>query len=171
MSTTLRAATLDDRGEIREVAIESGLFTADDVDLVLDSFDSDDHSSGTSLWLVAVADRVQGVLYCAPEPAGDGVWNVLFLAVRPAAQGQGLGSLLLKEIADTLFAATRARLLLVETSSTASQEAARRLYAARGFTEVATIPDFYGDGDHKVMFVKTQQAWASNRAQDRASTI
>ncbi len=140
---------------MREIAVESGLFGDDDVALVLDSFDADDHLSESSLWRVGEDHhQLQGVVYCVPEAAGDRVWNALFLAVRPAAQRRGIASLLLDEIGTDLFGTSRARLLLVETSTTPSQEAARRLYQRRGFTQVAAIPDYYADGDSKVVFIR-----------------
>lgn len=154
MSIVVRPARLGDRAAVREIAVESGLFGVDDVDLVLDSFDADDHLSESSLWRVAEDHQLQGVVYCVPEAAGDRVWNVLFLAVRPAAQRRGIASLLLDEIGTGLFGTSRARLLLVETSTTPRQEAARRLYQRRGFTQVAEIPDYYADGDSKVVFIR-----------------
>jgi ribosomal protein S18 acetylase RimI-like enzyme len=155
MSIVVRPARLEDRAAVREIAVESGLFGDDDVALVLDSFDADDHLSESSLWRVAEDHhQLQGVVYCVPEAAGDQVWNVLFLAVRPRAQRRGIASLLLDEIETALFGTSRARLLLVETSTAPSQEAARRFYRRHGFTQVAEIPDYYAEGDSKVVFTR-----------------
>jgi ribosomal protein S18 acetylase RimI-like enzyme len=45
-----------------------------------------------------------------------------------------------------------ARVLLVETSSTDQYERTRAFYRGRGYDEEATIREFYGPGDHKVVF-------------------
>jgi ribosomal protein S18 acetylase RimI-like enzyme len=48
-------------------------------------------------------------------------------------------------------------LLIIETSATPPLEPARRLYLRRGYRECGTIPDFYGEGDDKVIFAKRVQ--------------
>ncbi len=42
----------------------------------------------------------------------------------------------------------------VETSSRPLYEPTRAFYLARGYREEARLPDFYGPGDAKVMYVK-----------------
>jgi ribosomal protein S18 acetylase RimI-like enzyme len=46
------------------------------------------------------------------------------------------------------------RLLLIETSSTAAYHPTRQFYLKNGYTIVAEIPDFYADGDGKVIYSK-----------------
>ena len=48
-----------------------------------------------------------------------------------------------------------ARVLIVETSSTDPYAQARAFYAKYGFEEEARIREFYGPGDHKVVFWKS----------------
>lgn len=138
---------------MREIAVDSGLFGDDDVALVLDSFDADDDLSESSLWRVAEDHQVQGGVYCVPEAAGEQMWNALYLAVRPPVQRRGIASLLMDAIGTALSGTSRARLPLVETSSAPSQEAARRLYPLRSFTPSRGIPDYYADGESKVLFI------------------
>lgn len=53
---------------------------------------------------------------------------------------------------------SRARVLLVETSSTEQYHRARAFYLARGFDEEARVRDFYGPGDDRVVFWKSLTA-------------
>ena len=48
----------------------------------------------------------------------------------------------------------RARLIAVDTSGRADYAPTRGFYAARGYSAVATVPDFYAPGDDQVIFTK-----------------
>lgn len=153
MTSTVRAATAADRAGLQSLAIESGLLTPDESSLLVDAFDEDFvHDQPLSgVWLISGAARVEGGAYCVPELAGDNAWNLLFLAVLPECRNQGRARELL-EVTREEVQRRGARLLLVETSSTAAQAPARRLYERMGFTIAGTIPDYYADGDSKVIF-------------------
>jgi len=77
-------------------------------------------------WLVATGDggRLEGAAYYAPEPFGDRVWYLYFLAVNPSHQRQGVGSALLEHVEQALRAEgdELARVLIVETSSMAAYQ-------------------------------------------------
>ena len=45
-------------------------------------------------------------------------------------------------------------MLLIETSSLPRFAATHAFYGKHGYTKVARIPDFYADGDSKVIFAK-----------------
>ena len=49
---------------------------------------------------------------------------------------------------------TRGRLFVVETSSRETYTPTRRFYEALGYWEAGRIPDFYGPGDDRVIFLK-----------------
>lgn len=53
---------------------------------------------------------------------------------------------------------SQARVLLIETSSTEQYVNTRAFYVALGCTEEARFPDYYGPGDHNVIFCKQLQA-------------
>lgn len=141
---------------MRELAVASGLFGADDVgalEQVLAEHLAAEAPEGR--WsVVERVGRVVGAGYWAPEPFGDRVWNLYFLAVDPAEQGTGVGAALVRHVRADLVAAgsQRARVLLVETSSTDQYAGARAFYAALGFEEEARVRDFYGPADDKVVF-------------------
>ncbi|CAN5841530.1 MAG: GNAT family N-acetyltransferase [Ilumatobacteraceae bacterium] len=100
--------------------------------------------------------RLLGAAYYAPEPFGDRVWNLYFIAVAADQHGLGAGSSLVSHVEDDLRGRGEevARVLIVETSSLDGYEQARSFYRRHGFEEEARVREFYGPGDHKVVFWK-----------------
>jgi ribosomal protein S18 acetylase RimI-like enzyme len=88
-----------------------------------------------------------------PTPATDRTYDLYWIAVDPAAQGAGAGTLLLGAI-ERRLAEARARLLVVETSSRVEYDATRAFYAARGYREAARVGHFYAPGDDRVIYTK-----------------
>ncbi len=153
----VRAAVAADAEQIRALAIDNGMFAPDEMDDFDDGLNG--YLSGSlpgHAWLVAsgVGGGIDAAAYYAPEPFGDRVWNLYFLAVSPRHHGQGAGSSLVKHIETSLRAegAATARVLIVETSSSDAYEGARAFYASRGFDREAVIREFYGPGENKVVF-------------------
>ncbi len=69
----------------------------------------------------------------------------------------GVGELLLKHAEHTV-ALQGARLLIIETSATEPLSRARHFYEAQGYLECGRIPDFYSEGDAKVIFSRRPRA-------------
>jgi ribosomal protein S18 acetylase RimI-like enzyme len=110
------------------------------------------------LWLTLLHDgSPAGFVYCEAERMADRTWNMLAIAIDPPLQGQGLGARLVATV-ETSLAASNVRLLLVETSGLPDYALTRRFYETLGYQRVATIPDFYADGEGKCVFVKPLQA-------------
>jgi ribosomal protein S18 acetylase RimI-like enzyme len=118
-----------------------------------------DGSLEDNYWFVATnaEDEIIGASYVAPEPFGDRVWNLYFISVLPEHQVRGIGSSMIRSIEDMLrsLGQERARILIVETSSTDQYAGTRAFYRRLGFTEEARISEFYGPSDDKVTFWKS----------------
>jgi ribosomal protein S18 acetylase RimI-like enzyme len=157
---SVRAATAADVEHIRALALGNGMFAPEDMAGFDDGLNG--YLSGAlegHRWLVAtgIGDRVGGAAYVAPEPFGDRVWNLHFLAADPSRHRRGAGSALVRHVELSLRGEGDevARVLIVETSSGAAYDGARRFYASRGFTREAIIREFYGPGADKVVFWKS----------------
>lgn len=145
----VRAATDDDVDVLRRLAVENGLFAPDEMgefDHILAGYL--DGSLQDHFWIV-LADanrRVIGAAYYAPEPFGDRVWNLYFLAAAADQHHSGAGSALISHVEGELRSRGEqaARVLIVETSSLDGYEQARRFYRKHGFDEEARVRDFYG---------------------------
>lgn len=158
----IREATTVDIEAIKQIAVDTNMFASDEVDAfdeMLGGFV--DGSPDGHAWVVGELDgRVVGAAYYAPEPFGDRVWNLHFLAADPSTQGAGVGSALLRdaEAAIRALGPEAARVMIIETSSTDQYARTRDFYIHHDFVEEARIREFYGPGDHKVVFWKSLAA-------------
>ncbi len=158
--TRIRPAEANDERAVADLAVANSMFAEDELDEFKNMYggavagDLEGHR-----WFVATDQQggVVGAAYLAPEPFADRLWNLYFLAVHPDQHGRGTGSALIAHVESLLRDAgeTTARVLIVETSSTDQYTATRAFYLARGFDQEAQIRDFYGPGDHKVVFWKS----------------
>ncbi|MGL5867310.1 MAG: GNAT family N-acetyltransferase [Dermatophilaceae bacterium] len=156
MNISIRPARPTDRDIVLRLAVDNQMFAPDELDDLGSVFD-DTSSTDEHHWAVAEAEGgVVGAAYWAPEPFADRLWNLFFIATAPDRHGSGVGSMLTEHLESALRALgpERARVLLVDTSSTEQYVGARRFYLGRGFVEEARIREFYGEGDDKVTFWK-----------------
>jgi ribosomal protein S18 acetylase RimI-like enzyme len=96
---------------------------------------------------------VAGYLTFGPTAMAVGVYDLYWMAVDPKAQGKGYGRRLVEWLEDYVKA-ERGRLIIIETSSTPKYDSTRRFYLGLKYTEVARIPDYYQDGDDRVIYTK-----------------
>ncbi|WP_415921772.1 GNAT family N-acetyltransferase [Tateyamaria sp. SN6-1] len=109
--------------------------------------------TGDDIWQVVCRDDVPvGFAFAQAEAMTDRTWNLRAIAVAPDLHGSGAGTALLAAMEAAL---ATARLLVIDTTQLPDQDRARRFYAARGYQQIAVIPDFFGAGEDKVTFVKT----------------
>ncbi|MEM2902004.1 MAG: GNAT family N-acetyltransferase [Candidatus Bathyarchaeia archaeon] len=97
--------------------------------------------------------QVVGYVCFGPTPLTEGTYDIYWVAVEPRLHGQGVGGKLLR-FAEQLIRSRGGRKIIVETSSKEEYEAARNLYEAHGFKEVAKISSFYAKGDDKIIYEK-----------------
>jgi ribosomal protein S18 acetylase RimI-like enzyme len=154
----LRPATVDDLGAILDVAVASTLFPADEVGALRESIEGvlegkqgSDHE--IALWVDEPGAPPVGVVYLGPDLLTDRKWDLWMIAVQADRQGQGIGGELLR-YAEARARAAGGRLLVIETSSLPRFDPTHTFYMRHGYREVARIPDYYADGDSKVVFTK-----------------
>ncbi len=82
-----------------------------------------------------------------------GTYDIYWIGVSPAWQGKGIGRVL-TAFAEQAIRDRGGRLFVVETSGRESYTPTRRFYEALGYEIAASIPDFYGPGDPRVIFIK-----------------
>mgnify|MGYP001072947026 CR=1 FL=1 len=88
-----------------------------------------------------------------PTPCTEGTWDLYWIAVSGEARGRGVGTLLMEEMHRRLVT-QRARLVLIETSSRADYAPTRGFYERHGYRVVARVPDFYAQGDDRMIFAR-----------------
>ncbi|MBP1725203.1 MAG: Histone acetyltransferase, partial [Deltaproteobacteria bacterium] len=121
----IRPLHREDRSRIRDVVIASGKFTPVEI---------------------AVAMELVDEALTRGELSG-------YIVVDPASQGKGFGRRLL-DFVEKDVVARRGRMLLIETSSQQTYDAAIRFYQRSGYEIAARIKNFYRVGDDKLVFSK-----------------
>lgn len=147
---TFRAMVRNDIQHVKSVIDSNELFPSEMLDeMVISYFDN----SSEDKWFVAEIEsgKAIAVAYCSPERMTDNTWNLLLIAVNKADHGSGIGKAFITFIKDQLTS-LQARILIVETSGLSEFSATQQFYVKCGFSKVATIPEFYAEGDDKIVF-------------------
>jgi len=155
-SRSLRPSTPADTPLLLSLTRSTGVFRDDEIDAlddVLTDYHRESADCGHLCCTLLLDDAVAGFGYLAPVAMTDRTWELWWLAVAPAHQGQGAGQWLLDRL-ESLVVQQRGRVLFIETSSLPHYAATRQFYLKRGYTEVAILPDYYQPGDDKVVYRK-----------------
>ena len=102
-------------------------------------------------------EELAGFACYGPTPATDRTYDLYWIAVDPAAQGSGCGTILLNEV-ERRLKGLNARLVVVETSSRSDYMHTRGFYVQRGYVEAARARDFYAPADDRITYTKRLQS-------------
>ena len=120
---------------------------------VLSDYHREGEEYGHLCYTLIDSDIVLGFAYLAPVAMTDRTWELWWIVVDAAKQGQGLGSILLKQ-AEQIVRQNLGRVLFIETSSLPHYIPTQKFYLKHGYKQAATLPDYYAEGDDKVIFHK-----------------
>lgn len=148
---SIEPTTLEDVSALQSVVDQTGLFPSE---MLPEMFAASQSEGAGAFWLTCrLRGEAVGFCYTVPEEMADGTWNMLAIAVRPALQGQGLGSALVTAV-EARLRDQRQRVLIVDTSGTDAFAQARSFYLQNGYEQEARIRDFWAADDDKVTFRK-----------------
>jgi len=120
---------------------------------VLDDYHVQNAALGHRAVAINHDKTIVGFAYFAPAAMTDRTWSLWWIVVDRAAQAQGIGGELLQYV-ETEVRAADGRQLLIETSSLAKYELTRRFYLKHDYAQIATVADYYADGDDMLFFGK-----------------
>jgi ribosomal protein S18 acetylase RimI-like enzyme len=150
----------EDRQTVLSFLSDTGFFRPDEIDIareVLDAALAEGPQGHYQSFVAEVNGETVGWICYGPTPCTMGTYDIYWIGVSPAWQGKGVGKALMafgeQEIRDR-----GGRLFVVETSGRESYTPTRRFYEALGYDTAASIPDFYGPGDPRVIFTKSANA-------------
>lgn len=152
----IRAATISDLESIVDVVVDAGLFEESQtvsVRSLLSTYFASQTTDGARAVVDIEDDAVVGVAYCQQKAGADGVWDLTMLAVAERAQGVGRGAALMQCV-ERDVRRRAGRIVLIETSASAAQARARRLYERSGYAQAAQITNYWEPGDDLVLYVK-----------------
>ncbi len=151
---TLRAATSSDRAQLFSVIASIDNFNVQEKELAREVIRDGLASKANGYHiLVAVADQdgLAGFICYGPIPITVKRWDVYWIAVMPQQGRQGIGTLLLEAMEERLGSGVR---VYVDTSATSAYSKARSFYERQGYDVACLFPDFYGEGDDKIVYSK-----------------
>ena len=114
-----------------------------------------EYSSGDYIACVLEDEKgeVQGYGCYGLTPLTESTYDLYWMAVHPAMQGNGYGRAIIRFVEQDVRE-RGGRLLVLETSSQESYARTRGIYEKNGYELVARVRDFYKKNDDKLIYVK-----------------
>jgi ribosomal protein S18 acetylase RimI-like enzyme len=150
-------AVATDGLQIQDITARAGVFSAEEVECVRvlweEYLNDGPEVCGYNFIVERDGEQVLGFACYGPRDLTEGVFDLYWVAVDPAARRGGVGHRLLQASEEAAHAAG-GRMLIAETSGTAAYAATRAFYVRMGYTAEAVIKDFYSPGDDLFIFIK-----------------
>ncbi|MFH1177709.1 MAG: GNAT family N-acetyltransferase [Acidobacteriota bacterium] len=145
-----------DRQALEELLVATGFFNPEELAMAMELVDDRLAHGEASHYRFLFAET-------AGRPAGYTCWGVIpgtaasvdlyWIAVHPEWQGSGVGRALLQAAQAGIAGEGRSR-VYIETSTRPQYLSTRSFYLRCGYDLVAELPDYYGPGDGKAIFLK-----------------
>lgn len=159
-----------DSAAVREIVASSGFFHPFEIDVAVELVEDRLARGAASDYRFIFADmggtcpdaggrradeegRTVGYACYGPIACTVGSFDLYWIAVHESRRGGGLGRRLMNEV-ESRIAGEGGRKVYIETSSRPQYEPTRQFYERCGYVVEAVLPDFYADGDGKVIFAK-----------------
>lgn len=147
----------EDRQVVLSFMAETGFFRPDEIDIARELIDSgiaEGPKGHYQSFVARVENETVGWVCWGPTPCTLGTFDIYWIGVASNMQGRGIGRAL-TAFAEQKIVESGGQLFVVETSSRETYTPTRGFYVAQGYREAGRIPDFYGPGDDRVIFIKT----------------
>ncbi len=153
----IRYSEVSDRDDILSFMRETGFFHDGEIDVAREVLEEAlvKGPSGHYQSFTLLADsKPVGWICCGPTPCTHGTFDIYWIGVSAKCQGRGFGRALLEHV-ESHIRNKKGRVIIIETSGRPLYESTRGFYLKTGYGEAARIPDFYGEGDARVIYSKT----------------
>jgi D-alanine-D-alanine ligase len=154
--TVVRPAIAEDRSPVLRLLDQPVFFRPDELVVATEVFDdalSKGASSGYFSRVLQEGDKIRGWVCFGPTPCTVGTFDIYWIAVASGHHGKGYGKMLIRG-AEKEMRSMGARISVIETASREEYLPTRKFYDSAGYTETSRIPDFYTDGDDRVIYTK-----------------
>ena len=150
-------ATEADGSQIQSITARAGVFSQEEIESVSVMWEEyltlGAEGSGYHFIVYRKEEQVLGFAIYGPRDLTEGVFDLYWIAVDPAARCNGVGRTLLTACEDAARE-MGGRILIAETSGTPLYDSTRKFYFSMGYENEATIKDFYTIGDDLKIFTK-----------------
>lgn len=145
-----------DTGGISAILASAGNFFTFEIDIaveLLDDFALNGRKSPYQFVFADIGKELAGFVCYGPIPLTEKRYDIYWIAVDKEVQNRGIGKVLLED-AEKRIIFRRGKYLFIETSSRPDYADTHIFYERCGYHCAARIPDFYRDGDDKMIFMK-----------------
>jgi GNAT superfamily N-acetyltransferase len=145
-----------DIAAVRAIVESTGFFHAPEVDVAAELVEERLRRGEDSgyFFVFVELDGVPIAYACyGPIACTASSFDVYWIAVHRDEQKHGIGRWLMT-LSEHLISEQGGRRIYVETSGRPDYLPTRRFYERCGYLSVAELPEFYGDGDSKVIYLK-----------------
>lgn len=150
----------DDVLKIRSLVAGTGFFSDSEADvaseLVVERLEKGE-ASGYSFVLAEEEGELLGYVCFGPIPCTQASYDLYWIAVKAESQGKHIGKRLLAE-AEERIRKMGGRRVYIETSSKPQYISTRAFYVKNRYEHAALLPEFYGPGDGKYIYMKVLPA-------------
>jgi GNAT superfamily N-acetyltransferase len=155
--TRIRPIEANDREAVRGLIDGTGAFQPHEVDVAMELVDIALTRTGQDDYHPFVLEEEDGTVAAyacfGKNPMTKATFDLYWLATRADRMGKGYGRRIVAFVEEE--AKRRGgRLLVIETSSKESYGTTREFYLKIGCTLAATLSDYYGEGDDKLIYLK-----------------
>jgi GNAT superfamily N-acetyltransferase len=155
--TKIRPIEAKDREAVRDLIHGTGAFKPFEVDVAMELVeiaitrpDQDDYHP----FVLEEGDGTIAAYACfGKNPMTKATFDLYWLATRADRMGKGYGRKIVSFVEEEVKR-RGGRLLVIETSSKESYGTTREFYIKIGCTLAAQLPDYYDEGDDKLIYLK-----------------
>jgi GNAT superfamily N-acetyltransferase len=155
--SSIRPIEPGDRGTIRALIEGTGAFKLHEVDVAMELVDAylsrPDRKDYHPFVLVEKDGTVVSYACFGKNEMTAATFDLYWLATRADRMGKGYGRRIVAFVEDEVRR-LGGRLLVIETSSKESYGDTRAFYGKIGCTLAARLPDYYDEGDDKLIYLK-----------------
>ena len=146
-----------DRPALEKILTSSGYFYDFEIEVAL-SLADETYAHGQEksgyYWIRIIEDgEVIGFANFGPNPSSVHSWDLYWIAILEQHRQKHYGSLILRN-AEERIGSLGGRIVWIETSGRALYEPTRHFYIRNGYELEATLREFYGPGDDKLVYRK-----------------
>jgi len=152
---TIRSAARQDRESLLRIVRQQQNFNEQEVAVAIEVIDDalNPAKNDYTLLVAETKGSVDGFIVYGAIPLTDSRYDLYWVATDSAQGRKGIGTLLLKSMEEMIRAQGPAH-IYVDTSSTPGYIPARNFYEKHGYRIACVLPNFYRDGDDRVVYLK-----------------
>jgi ribosomal protein S18 acetylase RimI-like enzyme len=142
---------------IKDILISTGFFYDAEVEiaveLAIENLSKGEEESGYIFNIAEIDGQPLAYTCYGKTPGTESSYDLYWIAVHQSQRGKGIGNILM-DLAVEDIAKRKGQNIWIETASRPLYEPTRQFYLKYGCDIIAELPNFYGENDNKVIFLK-----------------